>query len=149
LGASTKPFTTGRFPRRIFVLVFFFSSLFAMMSLLTTGLAAAQSQKQIFPVISEISTPATGGSGVLGDFNGDGKADFAYLSGTPVNGQGLQYSINILLDAGNAASAAVTTPVCLTYGSVSVVTGDVNNDKNLDIVINCNDDVTVFFGNGD
>jgi len=120
-----------------------------MMSLLTTGLAAAQSQKQIFPVISEISTPATGGSGVLGDFNGDGKADFAYLSGTPVNGQGLQYSINILLYAGNAASAAVTTPVCLTYGSVSVVTGDVNNDKNLDIVINCNDDVTVFFGNGD
>ena len=75
LGASTKPFTTGRFPRRIFVLVFFFSSLFAMVSLLTAGLAAAQSQKQIFPVISEISTPTTGGSGVLGDFNGDGKAD--------------------------------------------------------------------------
>jgi hypothetical protein len=140
---------TGRFPRSIFVLVFFFSSLFTAMSLLTTGLAAAQSQKQIFPLTSEISTPTTGGSGVLGDFNGDGKADFAYLTATPVTGQGPQNSINILLDAGNTASLPVTTAICLTDGYVSFVVGDVNNDKKLDVAVTCNGAVAVFLGNGD
>ena len=105
------------------------------------GSANAQTQPVIFSIPTQVSLPNGATPLFIGDFNGDGIPDLAYdsyASGTSTE------TLNIMLDFAGNTPTIVTTTVC--PGSVFA---DVNNDKKLDAVSNCNGYINVAFGNGD
>ncbi|HEY1985786.1 MAG TPA: FG-GAP-like repeat-containing protein [Terracidiphilus sp.] len=80
----------------------------------------------------------------LGDFNGDGLADFAVTS---MNG-----GVTILLGNGDGTFAtAANSPVMVGNGPGAVVSGDFNGDGRLDLAVANSDDatLTILLGNGD
>ena len=90
-------------------------------------------------------TYAIGGTGVAlveGDFNGDGKADFAVA----LNG-----SVSVLLGNGDGTFRAplISVSGVNPTGSLSLATGDFNRDGKADLVVIGGGRVTVLLGNGD
>jgi Bacterial Ig-like domain (group 3)/FG-GAP-like repeat len=106
--------------------------------------ANAQSPQAIFPVASPITLPGDSGPIFIGDFNGDGKPDLAYID-TISSGQ---LSLGIQLNFGSSAPTTVTTSLCVA-GALQPSFADVNNDKKLDLVYSCNGFLTIQLGNGD
>ncbi len=104
--------------------------------------ANAQNSQVIFPVASPITLP--GDPIFMGDFNGDGKPDLAYIDTISSS----QSSVGIQLNFGSSAPATVTTPLCVA-GALQPSFADVNNDKKLDLVYSCNGFLTIQLGNGD
>jgi len=120
---------------RVLLVAFVVSSLFVIAS-------PGQTQQPIFalPVLS--STSVISGS-AIGDFNGDGQADVAYISTAT--------AITVLLNQGtnNPANPVVTGGLTCTPQS-SLVAADMNKDTKLDLVFTCKEGyVVVLFGNGD
>jgi Bacterial Ig-like domain (group 3)/FG-GAP-like repeat len=96
---------------------------------------------------------------VAGDFNNDGQPDIAYVSPPPSGSAGVGQFITItaLLNQGanNPPVPVVTTSVTCA-AAYSLVAGDLNNDKQLDLVLVCSSIsgnagsyVVVLLGNGD
>ena len=89
----------------------------------------------------------------IGDFNGDGIPDLALADAGDYGDTGA--SIDILLGNGNGTFHYGESPFTNTGLPASVVVGDFNGDGQEDLAIatqcfgNSNDDVAVFFGNGD
>jgi hypothetical protein len=109
---------------------------------------AAQAQKPIFPSpqtfpLGTISTPPIVATG---DFDGDGLPDAVYLSASNNSSE----TLNVLLNQGpNAPAIPVTTQIPTCFNTQSIVAGDLNQDKKLDLVIQCETDILVFLGKGD
>lgn len=94
--------------------------------------------------------PGSGGAGLLGDFNGDGKLDVLLLD-EPAGG-GQLTGITVLLGDGNGAfTTGPTTQVSVPAAVGGVDIGDFNHDGKLDFVIQEGESgpIQVFFGNGD
>ena len=92
------------------------------------------------------SPPSTTFSPVVGDFNGDGKTDFAFLGSTYVD---------LFLSNGNGTFAATTDnyPSGWTFGyppakSWAPIVGDFNNDGKTDFAMLGSVSVDVFLSNG-
>lgn len=95
------------------------------------------------PIVSTTSAFPVSGA-VVGDFNGDHKSDIAFLSQPP--GQPTP-AIAVALGSGHGTFGATTTyPAAV--GTYTLVSGDVNGDSKLDLVLSGND-MQVFLGNGD
>jgi Bacterial Ig-like domain (group 3)/FG-GAP-like repeat len=147
---SAKPRFT--FPRELRPLLLSF-----LIPLLFLSAGGAETQAPIFPSAS--FTPPVGvstSSLATGDFNGDGLVDLAYITvpatvynGTPTS------TLTVLLNQGEStAPVAVTTNSLsgcpLTSGLYSLVSGDLNKDNKLDLVVTCPTGyVAVLLGNGD
>jgi hypothetical protein len=117
----------------------------ALVVLFSCGRSAnAQSPKPIFPVASPITLPGASDPVFIGDFNGDGKPDLAYIDTISSS----QSSLGIQLNFGSSAATTVTTPLCVA-GAGQPSFADVNNDKKLDLVYSCNGFLTIQLGNGD
>jgi protocatechuate 3,4-dioxygenase beta subunit len=82
---------------------------------------------------------------VVGDFNGDGKADMAVVAGT-----GSTATISILLGNGDGTFTPVTPALTSPVTSPTLLTvGNMNGDSNLDLVVaNANGNVVVLYGDG-
>jgi len=106
--------------------------------------ANAQASQAIFPVASSRTLPGDSSPIFIGDFNGDGKPDLAYIETI----SGGQLSLGIQLNFGASAPTTVTTPLCVA-GASQPSFADVNNDKRLDLVYDCNGFLTIQLGNGD
>ncbi len=106
--------------------------------------ASAQSSPPIFPVVSPIAFPGDSGPLFVGDFNGDGNPDLAFI----VTSSSSQSSLGIQLNFAGSAPTTVTTPLCVA-GATQLSFADVNNDKKLDLVYSCNGFLTIQLGNGD
>jgi Bacterial Ig-like domain (group 3)/FG-GAP-like repeat len=117
----------------------------------------AQTQPPIFPSAT-FTAPVGVSTSTLatGDFNGDGLADLAYITvpasvsnGTPPS------TLTVLLNqGGNAPPVPVTTSSLsgcpLTSGLYSLVSGDLNKDNKLDLMVTCPTGyIAVLLGNGD
>ncbi len=98
--------------------------------------ANAQAQPAIFAIPRQIALPNGAIPQFIGDFNGDSIPDLAYNSGSG--------TLSILLDFAGSSPTTVSTTVCS-----GAVFADINNDKKLDAVSNCNGYITVQLGNGD
>ena len=117
----------------------------ALIFLFSCGKSAnAQSSPAIFPVVSPITLPGASNPVFIGDFNGDGKPDLAYIEIISSS----QSSLGILLNFGSSTPTTVTTPLCVA-GASQPSFADVNNDKKLDLVYSCNGFLTIQLGNGD
>ena len=108
------------------------------------GSANAQSSQPIFPVASPITLPGDSFPVFIGDFNGDGKPDLAYIDFM----SGSQSSLGIQLNFGSSTPTTVTTPLCVA-GASQPSFADVNNDQKLDLIYSCNGFLTIQLGNGD
>jgi hypothetical protein len=116
-------------------------SLCLLLALLVTLPASAQTPKPIFPLPVIPSNPIMSGA-ALGDFNGDGQSDQAYIS-SPT-------SITVLLNQGpnNPPTPVVTSG--LTCTPQKLIAADLNNDKKLDLALTCSEGyVAVLLGNQD
>ena len=101
-------------------------------------------RRPIFPVVSPSLFLALPILVFIGDFNGDGKPDLAYIEIISSS----QSSLGILLNFGSSTPTTVTTPLCVA-GASQPSFADVNNDKKLDLVYSCNGFLTIQLGNGD
>ena len=108
------------------------------------GSANAQSSQAVFPVANPITLPGDSFPVFVGDFNGDGKPDLAYIDTISSS----QSSLGIQLGFGSSAPTTVTTPLCVA-GAGQPSFADVNNDQRLDLVYSCNGFLTIQLGNGD
>ena len=99
--------------------------------------AGAQAQPAIFANPTQIALPNGGTPHFIGDFNGDGLPDLAFTSVSSP-------TLSIMLDFAGKSPTTVSTTVC-----PQALFADVNNDKKLDAVSNCNGYITVQLGNGD
>src|SRR3984957_14597454 len=113
---------------------------------ITSGVksADAQTSQPVFPVANPITLPGDSFPVFIGDFNGDGKPDLAYIDTISSS----QSSLGIQLNFGGSAATTVTTPLCVA-GAGQPSFADVNNDKKLDLVYSCNGLLTIQLGNGD
>ena len=75
-----------------------------------------------------------------GDFNGDGVPDLAYT---------FVRDIRDLLGFGGASPTTVSSTLCAGGVGSAISFADVNNDKKLDAIYNCNGYISVALGNGD
>ena len=83
-------------------------------------------------------------STITGDFNGDGKQDFAFVDGNhPV-------AYIMLGDGASSFTAATNSPFSIGTGTVPtvVVTGDFNADQILDLAVITSSGVAVLLGDG-
>jgi hypothetical protein len=85
-----------------------------------------------------------GGSAVVGDFNGDGKLDFAYFSQV-ASGFGIGHFLSVSLGNGDGTFRVPyqTSPSTALAGQL--LAGDFNGDGKLDLVLGNQ----LFYGNGD
>lgn len=87
----------------------------------------------------------------VGDFNGDGKLDIAVCYDNPVST--VAGTVTILLGDGTGNfTTAPGSPITVGINPWAIVTGDFNNDGNLDLAIANNANpgtVTLLLGNGD
>jgi hypothetical protein len=123
--------------------------------LLCAGLTSCGASVQIMegtpppPVTLAFATPVSFASGIanpdviaVGDFNGDGKLDFAVAGGSN--------EIAVFLNEGSGVFGApkiFTFRAELAVGSIAV--GDLNQDGKLDLVVAGNPSLIVLLGNGD
>jgi hypothetical protein len=111
-------------------------------SWLTTVVIALPANNLKAPVTYPL--PPNSGNGIAlieGDFNGDGKADFAVASSA---------GLSVLLGNGDGTfQPAINTPVGLTGSTYSIASGDFNGDGNTDLIVTGNGTVSVLLGNGD
>jgi hypothetical protein len=140
---------SGTIPVNTFALVrnaFGTSCLFiALIVTFSCGRAAnAQTSQAVFPIASAITLPGHSFPVFIGDFNGDGKPDLAYIDSISSS----QSSLGIQLNLGSSTPTTVTTPLCVA-GAGPPSFADVNNDKKLDLVYSCNGFLTIQLGNGD
>jgi hypothetical protein len=106
--------------------------------------ADAQTSQPVFPVANPITLPGDSFPVFVGDFNGDGKPDLAYLDTISSS----QSSLGIQLNFGSSTPTTVTTPLCVA-GAAQPSFADVNNDQKLDLVYSCNGFLAIQLGNGD
>src|SRR3984885_9995063 len=106
--------------------------------------ADAQTSQPVFPVANPITLPGDSFPVFVGDFNGDGKPDLAYLDTISSS----QSSLGIQLNFGSSTPTTVTTPLCVA-GAAQPSFVDVNNDQKLDLVYSCNGFLAIQLGNGD
>ena len=79
---------------------------------------------------------------VVGDFNGDGKADLALTNGA-------FGTVTVLLGNGDGTFTAAASPATGSYPSF-IALGDFNGDGKVDLAVaNGDNTVTVLLGNGD
>jgi hypothetical protein len=85
------------------------------------------------------------GCGVKGDFNGDGKPDLAVNNTNGSSSTG----ISILLGTGKWATPFTAGTSISLPSAGCLVTGDVNHDGKLDLLVPVNGTVNTYLGNGD
>jgi Bacterial Ig-like domain (group 3)/FG-GAP-like repeat len=106
---------------------------------------SAQAQSPIFPVTGFY--PATSSAMAIGDFNGDGKQDLAYIA--PSQGSALP-KVVVLLNQGFSTPISVETSTVSCTAQNSLVTADFNNDNKADLALTCAEGyVVILLGNGD
>ncbi|MCU0794873.1 MAG: MBG domain-containing protein [Akkermansiaceae bacterium] len=112
-------------------------------SVLTMGSSGNFSRTDMFTVAAEIQSIAAA------DLNGDGRLDLAIAAGNGANGQLLlaRNSRTALFD-----SISFATPTTLTTGTAGLLgirCADMNRDGKQDVITSENQQLRVFFGNGD
>ena len=101
------------------------------------------------------STLVTGGqssfAGIVGDFNGDGKADIAVTNECDTNGNCNSSSVSVFLGNGDGTFSASVNTQTATNSSRFLEAGDLNGDGKLDLVTasSMNGTLQFLFGNGD
>jgi hypothetical protein len=111
----------------------------------TLSLPAFAQTPPLFPLTATF--PIGGGQVVAtGDFNGDGQTDLASISLSSTS-----TTLVVFLNQGaTTPPSPVTTTLNFPVFAVShAVAVDINNDKNLDLVVTTSTSVNVFLGNGD
>nr|MBA3915488.1 VCBS repeat-containing protein [Terriglobales bacterium] len=88
------------------------------------------------------SAGAESGSVAVGDFNGDGNSDLAFLSSES------QTAVNIRLGTGDGTFSK-GQQITLGHAGASIITGDWNNDGVLDLAAAEYECVAILLGNGD
>jgi hypothetical protein len=82
----------------------------------------------------------------MGDLNGDGHPDIAFILAG-------ESSVRVLLNAGDGVTFAAAVPYAVGAGAGSVAIGDLNGDRKLDLAVTRDDGsagtVSVLLGNGD
>ena len=113
----------------------------------------AQSQTPLFPVTNFTPLPGDGLHDLVsviapGDFNGDGLPDIVF---TTADNSTSTSTVTVLLSRapGMAPTSVVTGGLICGTGIASPVVADLNNDKNLDVVLQCGTYVAVMLGKGD
>ena len=106
--------------------------------------ADAQTPQAVFPVASPITLPGDSFPVFVGDFNGNGTPDLAYIEIISSS----QSSLEIQLNFGSSTPTTVTTPLCVA-GATQPSFADVNNDQKLDLVYSCNGFLAIQLGNSD
>lgn len=100
------------------------------------------------PLRNPLTTPESPGEMELGDLNGDGKLDVAFITHD-------SYGVTILLGDGKSGlRVAANSPIIMKDGqhphTHGLVVGDLNGDGKLDLVTvnNADNDISVAFGDG-
>jgi len=123
-----------------------------LVALLLCFATEAEAQATIFPT-TPLSPIGAVSAMAVGDFNGDGQPDLAYISPPQiVSGVPTPYpTVVVRLNQGpaNPPTSVVTSSLSCTAGS-SLVAADMNNDQKTDLVLTCSEGyVVVLLGNGD
>jgi Bacterial Ig-like domain (group 3)/FG-GAP-like repeat len=118
------------------------------------SISPAQTQPPIYPLTQLLYPSGPIDALVTGDFNNDGQPDIAYISPPPAGSAGVGQFIQIvvLLNQGaNSAPLPVVTTSVTCAEAYSLVAADLNNDRQLGLVLACPTTgyVVVLLGNGD